>query len=171
MLASGHGARRNVPGSGEITIRLFQPEDQSSARQLILDGLREYFGALDDTLNNDLADIQASYAARGHLFLVATIDFTIVGTGALLVHREEGPIVRVSVASRLRRAGIGRAILAALLAEAEARGWPFVWMETNDDWPDAIGFYQAAGFEPCDHRDGCVFMRRRLDRNPVSGNA
>ena len=40
----------------------FKPSDQAAVRRLILDGLAERWGVLDESLNPDLNDIAAAYA-------------------------------------------------------------------------------------------------------------
>jgi GNAT superfamily N-acetyltransferase len=152
-------------------IRPFAPADQAAARALILDGLREHWGWLDPTLNPDLDDITASYIAPGHVFLVATIGPAIAGTGALKIAGAAGQIVRMSVGLPWRRRGIGRAVMVALLANARERGLSRVWMETNDDWGDALGLYQRCGFREFDRRDGCVFMELDPTGNPSFSDA
>jgi ribosomal protein S18 acetylase RimI-like enzyme len=86
------------------------------------------------------------------------MDGWLVGTGALLVGEVDGQIVRVSVAPAHRRRGLARAIVEALVTEALVRGLDSVWVETNDDWEDAIALYQSIGFLPYDHREGCIFL-------------
>jgi ribosomal protein S18 acetylase RimI-like enzyme len=152
-------------------IRPFAPADQIVVRALILEGLRERWGWLDPTLNPDLDDIAASYIAPGHVFIVAEIGQALTGTGALKLQGHSGQIVRVSVSPKWRRRGIGRALVAALLGTARTRGLDRVWMETNDDWRDAIGLYQHCGFREFDHRDGLVFMALDLTRNQVPPGA
>jgi hypothetical protein len=65
-----------------LLIRLFCPQDQLHARQLILAGLADHWGALDPTRNPDLDDIARSYA--GGLFLVGLLKGRQVATGAYL---------------------------------------------------------------------------------------
>lgn len=150
----------------ELTLRPFARADQTAVRQLVLAGLREHFGELDPTRNEDLKDIWASYTSRGHTFLVAERNGCLVGVGALVREARQGQIVRVSVVGAYRRQGIARAIVDALLVEARAYGLNSVWMETNDDWLDAIALYLSAGFRPFDRHDGCIFMRAELHAQP-----
>ena len=152
-------------------IRPFAPADQTAARALILEGLREHWGWLDPSLNTDLTDITASYVAPGHVFLVAESGQALAGTGALIVDRDKGQIVRVAVHPQWRRRGIGRALVAALLEAARARGLARVWMETNDDWIDAVSLYRSCGFQEFDRREGCVFMALNLAGNPKASGA
>ncbi|HEX6122165.1 MAG TPA: GNAT family N-acetyltransferase, partial [Ktedonobacterales bacterium] len=144
--------------------RPFTPADQAAARQLILDGLGEHFGFVDASRNPDLADIAATYLARGHVFLVAERAGALVGTGALLVAEETraGQIVRMSVAGAQRRHGIGRALVAALIAAAQARGLRRLTVETNKDWYDAIGLYIASGFREDTLDEESIYLQRTL---------
>jgi putative acetyltransferase len=154
-----------------IRIRPFAPADQAAARALILEGLREHWGWLDPDLNPDLDNIAASYTTPGHIFLIAEIERRLAGTGALEIHGDSGQIVRVSVCPKYRRRGAGHALVVALLEAARARGLARVWMETNDDWGDAIGLYRQCGFREYDRREGCIFMELDLSGNQVPPGA
>jgi ribosomal protein S18 acetylase RimI-like enzyme len=143
--------------SSDITIRPLRASEQEAARRLILAGLGEHFGWIDETLNPDLRDIEAAYLRPGHCFLVAEIAGTIAGTGALVSDAPGvGRIVRVSVDQRYRGRGIGRRLVQQLLAAAHARGYQRVVCETNDDWDAAIALYRACGFAEEARRDGSV---------------
>ncbi len=115
------------------TLRAFTPADQDAARALILAGLGERFGFIDETRNPDIDDIAAQYLAQGRRFLVAELAGTLVGTGGLLLEPDGScQLVRVSVRHDLRRQGIARLLVTALLAEARACGRRRVWVETNE---------------------------------------
>jgi ribosomal protein S18 acetylase RimI-like enzyme len=158
-------------GPTMIIIRPFTPADQPAARQLILAGLGEHFGFIDETANPDLDDITAHYPACGAPFLVAEDVPTsildgkgpIVGTAALVAEdASTGRIVRVSVDRALRRCGLGRTLLDALIVCAQQRGMTALLVETNHDWADAVGFYRGQGFVPYDQDDVSIYMRREL---------
>jgi GNAT superfamily N-acetyltransferase len=135
----------------ELLIRPFTAADQSAARNLILEGLGEHFGFIDESYNPDLNDIMAHYIAPGQSFIVAEIHGKIVGTGALISEDERvGRIVRMSVARDERRKGIGQALIAHLIQRARERGFTRLVLETNLAWDDAMGFYRHCGFfEEC----------------------
>jgi putative acetyltransferase len=140
-----------------ITISNFQPADQSAAKALILAGLVEHWGFLDPTKNPDLDDIAATYADA--TFLVAHLDGKLVGTGALLPRTAEyAEIVRMSVDRSLRRQGIGRAILQALVEQARKSGFRQVTLETTETWDEVITFYLSFGFQITHHQDGDVYF-------------
>ena len=130
-----------------ISIRPFAPGDQVAARALILSGLGERFGFIDETLNPDLDDIAAHYLAQGHLFLVALCGQTLVGTGGLLIRPDRtGQIVRVSTHHAYRRQGIARAICQQLIEQARLHNLSGLVVTTTSHWHDAIELYQKLGF-------------------------
>jgi GNAT superfamily N-acetyltransferase len=134
---------------------------------LILLGLGEHFGFIDETCNPDIDDIPAYYLASGQTFLVAEIDGMLVGTGALI--REDtqiGRIVRMSVARDLRRQGIAQALMTHLIDVARERGFARLVLETNIGWDDAIGFYQRCGFREYARGDGETHMALDLPPPP-----
>lgn len=136
------------PNPQEFKIRPFRIQDQRIAREIILDGMREHFGALDDSFNRDLDDITHSYLREGHDFVVAEWQGKLVGTGALLLQdAATARLARLSVQAHCRRLGIGRALVDHLLCLARQRGCRVALAETNHDWHDARALYQAAGFQ------------------------
>lgn len=140
----------------------FQPEDQEVVKNLILTGLVEHWGHLDSSKNPDLADIQTYYGQA--TFLVAWLDETIVGTGALIPRSAEvAEIVRMSVTVDMRRQGIGRAILQCLCERARRSGFRRLILETTATWLEVIEFYQRFGFSTTHFQDDDVYFS--LDLN------
>jgi len=144
----------------EVVIRPFERRDQEAARNLILDGLGEHFGFIDESLNPDLDDIWLHYCGRGDAFLVAQTGDELIGTGALVINEQGiGRIVRVSVGRSHRRKGIGSAIVKRLLALARTRGVGRILVETNTDWHDAICLYARLGFREYDRDEVSVHLQ------------
>ena len=72
---------RCVPSTDQ-GISDFRPGDQDEVRSLILTGLGEHWGSIDETVNPDLDDIGAAY---GHgRTIVVRIDGAIVATGTVV---------------------------------------------------------------------------------------
>lgn len=146
-----------------IRIRSFISDDQEQAKKLILSGLAEHFSAIDPALNPDLNNIYESYIAQGSLFIVAELEGTLIGAGALIAEGETiGRIVRVSVSESHRRMGVGRLLTEKLIEAASTRQFGKIVVETNEDWYDAIRLYQRCGFTEYDRCTGEVHMMRRL---------
>lgn len=112
-----------------------------------MDGLGEHFKILREDLNPDLNDIWASYIADGHVFLVAELDGSIAGCGALVRETpSQGRVVRVSVRRTARGKGVGQAIVQRLIDDARHRRLNRLVVETNNDWLPAISLYRRCGF-------------------------
>ncbi|MCY2932201.1 MAG: GNAT family N-acetyltransferase [Planctomycetota bacterium] len=149
--------------SENIRIRPFEARDQAAVRRLILAGLGEHVGNVDESRNPDVDDILAHYPGEGHVFVVAESGNEIVGSGALKVlGKETGRLVRMSVSRGHRRTGIGRALVADLLDRAGAAGMKQVLVETNKDWADAIGLYAACGFSQYSRDSVSVYLSRQI---------
>jgi len=145
----------------EIKIIPFQSADQPAAKALILDGLVEHWGFLDESKNPDLDDIATSYA--NGTFIVAWRDDEIIGTGAFKPHSEKQvEIVRMSVAKEMRRQGVGQQILSELCKIASEKGYAEVILETTETWQDVIDFYLQYGFVITHYLDGDVYFRKEL---------
>lgn len=128
-----------------LSIQPFSATDQDAAKRLILAGLAEHWGHVNESVNPDLDDLGASY--RDGIFLVAKIGDVLVGTGALVPRSSGvGEIVRMSVAAKHRRTGIASAILSQLIAGAPRLGVRRIVLETTATWREVVAFYLANGF-------------------------
>lgn len=152
-----------MPEPPGLVIRPMQPEDQPTVRRLVLDGLADHFGEIDETRNPDIDDLLGHYGPMGGYSVVAERDGELVGAGTF--HAEgEGTVrlVRMSVRSDQRGRGLGRALVAHLLDEARRRGYREAVCETCDDWVDAIALYRRSGFTEIGRRDGDIHFRLSL---------
>ena len=148
----------------ELRITPFEKKYQSETRALILQGLGEHWGWIDEDINEDLEDIASYY--RDGLFVLAWIDNNLVGTGALMPE-DKGVVrvVRMSVLESYRRQGIGNIILDYLISQARSMGCHMIVAETTSTWTDAIGFYEDYGFNLIEYRDGSAHFILHLQSN------
>jgi putative acetyltransferase len=133
-----------VSSGDDIRIARFTDEMQEAFRLLVLDGMVEHWGSVDESLNTDLHDINAHYC--NDFVLVALAGGLVVGTGILLLRGAEGEIVRMSIHRDYRRRGIATQIVAELRNLASGSGVSRIVVETNAKWADARGLYEASGF-------------------------
>src|SRR5438105_8644401 len=77
-------------------------------------------------------------------FVVAESDGTIVGTAALEVCCDNALLRSVAVAPEWRSRGLGRALVARAIADAEARGLDAVYLLTTS----AERYFPSFGFRP-----------------------
>jgi [ribosomal protein S18]-alanine N-acetyltransferase len=106
--------------------------------------------------------------ANGHYYLVALQDGVVVGYAGLSVTGVEAWVQNIAVRKDRQRQGIGRALLEALLVEADRRGARPVLLEVAVDNAKAQRLYDRYGFAPVGVRRGyyqpsntdAVVMRR-----------
>ena len=80
-------------------------------------------------------------------FLVARVDGRLAGCGAVrLLEGGDAEIKRMFARPELRGRGVGRAVLAALEAEARRLGATRLVLETGVRQREAIALYRSAGF-------------------------
>ncbi len=82
------------------------------------------------------------------LLLIASVQGTPVGCGALKLHPETriAEVKRMWSAPEVRGLGLGRRMLERLAAEAAARGMTVLRLETNHCLTEARRLYESAGF-------------------------
>jgi len=133
-----------VSAGNDIRTARFDHGMQDAFRLLVLDGMTERWGSVDESLNTDLDDIDTHYG--NDCVLVALDGALVVGTGILLLRAAEGEIVRMSVHRDYRRRGIATQLLAELLHLASEYGVIRIVVETNAKWTEARNLYETAGF-------------------------
>jgi N-acetylglutamate synthase-like GNAT family acetyltransferase len=95
----------------------------------------------------DLADVTASFTTAGGAFLVAEHRGHLVGMGGFRPNPQgQAEVLRVRVHPAMRRAGVGRALMAALESRAHERGLPEMFLDTATNQSEAMAFYQALGY-------------------------
>lgn len=86
------------------------------------------------------------------LFAARGVDEEVLAVGALKeIAPDHGELKTMHTAEAARGRGVGRAMLAHLLAEARRRGYRRVSLETGsmDAFAPARALYEGAGFAPC----------------------
>lgn len=157
IISGGHGTIEEQP---MFTIRSFNKPDQQAARRLILKGLGEYFGYINTSINPDIDDIWATYVQSGHLFVIADIAGEIAGTGGLMIHPDRtGQLVRMSVDTKFRRKGIGRAIVNHLLKIGGEHSLERFIVETHRGWDNARKLYQHCGFQIYQEDNESIYLQ------------
>jgi GNAT superfamily N-acetyltransferase len=93
-----------------------------------------------------------------HRTFLAEVDGALagfVGCSALRVYESDTPvcwIMVLSVAERLRRRGVGRALLERVDQWCRAEGYRDIRVHSGDKRADAHAFYEACGFTPTGRR-------------------
>lgn len=87
----------------------------------------------------DLADVEQHFAA----FLVVEDDGRIVAMGGI---KPSGEVNRVRVHPARRRESLGRTVMTALEDRARELGMTELHLDTADNQPEAIAFYNDLGY-------------------------
>ncbi len=147
----------------DLQLRMVHADDQEEARLLILEGLGEHFGYIDESLNSDINNIKINFSKQGSFFIVAQLNSSIIGTGGLILEEKDtGRIVRISVKQKFRGHGIGKNIVEYLIKLAKEYGYKKIIVSTNLDWVEAIHLYKKCGFYDYDRDNIEVHMYLEL---------
>jgi [ribosomal protein S18]-alanine N-acetyltransferase len=86
---------------------------------------------------------------HGHYLVVDDAERGVIAYAGLLAPRGSGQadIQTIAVSPTERRAGLGRSLMAALIAEARERGARELFLEVRADNPGAESLYRSLGFE------------------------
>jgi [ribosomal protein S18]-alanine N-acetyltransferase len=118
-----------------------------------------------EQFHSELAHVPAT-----RWYVVAEDAAEVVGYAGLLVNADTADVQTLAVAPGRQRQGLGSAVLAALIEEAQRRGVREVLLEVRADNAPALRLYARHGFEEITRRrgyyragrtDGLV-LRRRL---------
>ena len=121
-----------------------------TARTLV----REYAASLNVSLDfqnfdEELLHFEQEYAPPGGTFLLARQNIEFLACGAFRRFSEtECEMKRLYVRPAGRNLGIGRQLALALIAEARARGYARMLLDTLPTMQSAQSLYKSLGFEP-----------------------
>jgi GNAT superfamily N-acetyltransferase len=134
-----------------VTIRPLRAEDEGDWRRLWTDYLGFYRTALPEAVYASTFARLLGDDPRDFSGLIASRDGQAVGIAHYLFHRhcwkiEEACYLQdLFVAPEARGAGIGRALIEAVYAAADARGAPSVWWLTQESNATGRRLYDRVG--------------------------
>ncbi|HUQ27235.1 MAG TPA: GNAT family N-acetyltransferase [Usitatibacter sp.] len=144
-------AARIKAGFRGYAIRGANAADAGDVRNVVARVLEEYGLTMDAAgVDADLADLDASYSARGGFFDVAVgSDGTVAGCcGIYPIDASTCELRKMYLLKDARGTGIGGRLLRRALAFARGRGFRRVELETASELKEAIALYAGAGFQP-----------------------
>src|SRR3954452_17559177 len=119
------------PAFSNLTIREFLPGDELAFKQLNEEWITRYF-TLEPTDEKMLGDPRGAILDPGGRIFFALLDGRPVGCCALLAAApNDYEVVKMAVTEACRNAGIGRKLLAAVIAAARTSGAVRLHLETN----------------------------------------
>ena len=130
----------------EISIREFTPGDEAAFRRLNEEWIVRYF-TLEPKDQATLNNPRHYILDRGGRIFFAVRNGETVGCCALVAGEPgEYEVAKMAVTEQLRGAGIGRRLLAKVIAEARASGATRLYLETNSQMAPAVHLYESLGF-------------------------
>lgn len=142
---------RRAAGFAGFSIRPAIEADRDDIARVVADALAEYALCADPSgTDRDLANLEASYFARGGTFdVVVSPDGPIIGCcGVYVLDEAACELRKMYLAKAARGKGLGRRLLQRALAFAKARGFQRMELETASVLKEAIALYSGAGFRP-----------------------
>jgi putative acetyltransferase len=131
----------------EIGVRQFQSGDAAAFRRLNEEWINRYF-RIEAKEEAILADPQKTILDRGGRIFFATAGERCVGCCALIrLGDTEFEVAKMAVEPSYQRAGIGRRLLLAAIAEGRNAGAQRLYLETNHVLTPAIRLYESLGFK------------------------
>ena len=156
--------------------------DLPSIVDLVRSGLGEFgYDYSPEDSEQDLRDLESSYAARGGTFQLARdASGRIVGCYGIYPLDPKGAVAKLRkmyVAEVCRGQGLGRRLLDHAIAFCRSRDMREIWLETTPRMHAAQGLYRSAGFttvDPAQAPDSesprcSVVFRLRLDEVAARG--
>jgi len=134
------------PQPADLAIREFEAGDAAAFRRLNEEWINRYF-TMESKDEECLSDPEGSVVSRGGRIFFAVQNGEPVGCCALLpAGRGEFEVAKMAVTESAQGSGIGRRLLAKVVAEARAAGAKRLFLETNRKLTPAIRLYESMGF-------------------------
>ena len=139
-----------------LVVRTFVSADALRVRELFADGIMEFAAGVEDearryvdhSLSDDLADIPARYLGRlrDHFWVVETGAGVMGMIGVQERSEDEAALRRMSVASAVRRQGIGRKFLETVDEFCREKGYRRISLSTVTMLQPAMAMYANNGY-------------------------
>jgi GNAT superfamily N-acetyltransferase len=141
-------ASQNSVSASQLTIREFEPGDETAFRQLNEEWITRYF-RLEAKDEEALADPQSNILAGGGRIFFADAGGKCVGCcGLVRSGADEFEVAKMAVTSSCQGRGVGRKLLYAAIEAARSAGARRLYLETNHALTPAIRLYESVGFKP-----------------------
>jgi ribosomal protein S18 acetylase RimI-like enzyme len=131
-----------------------------------------------DAVEAELAGLPGAYARpQGRLLLALRVGAPVGCVALKRLDEQACEMKRMFVPPRFQGLGVGRALAAAVVAEAREAGYEAIWLDTSVRQVEALGLYRSLGFEevgpyydlPPDLARWLVILRKVLRAGDAAG--
>lgn len=155
--------RSRLEDRGAVEIIPFERRHTAAFKRLNLEWLERYFRV--EPIDEEVLSRPLEILRAGGAIFVARHRATIVGTCALLAAGDgRFELAKMAVTASHQGLGIGRKLIAAVIAEFLSRGARELFLESNSKLTPAITLYESSGFAhaprpaPSHYERGDVYM-------------
>ncbi len=146
-----------------ITISEYTASDQKGAKQVVLNGLKDFGFEYHETWDLDLEDPKKHYIDRGGMFFVLKDDGKIVGTVAIINKGNNiAELKRLYVNKEDQGKGLGSKLFDAVITYCKEHGFIKLEFETNKKFTKAHVLYQKRGFKTINEDERSYHMEKAL---------
>ena len=132
---------------GEIEIREYTPALKKHFKSLNYEWLEQYF-EVEQADEKLLSDPKGKVIKNGGAIFFACIEDNVVGTAALVRHRDGTlELAKMAVTKRFRGRGIGGKLMQAVIDRARELGAAELYLQTNTKLKAANHLYRKFGFK------------------------
>ncbi|RZJ40496.1 MAG: N-acetyltransferase [Brevundimonas sp.] len=152
-----------------VAIVPYRPDHAAAWRSLNEHWIRAGGYAIEAKDDLVLGDPEGAILSKGGAIFIAEVDGAAVGCCSLMRMADGGyEVGKMAVDAAAHGQGLGRRLLDACEAHAQAAGAPRLYLETNSAQTHAIALYEAFGFrhlppQPTPYARANVFMEKALD--------
>jgi ribosomal protein S18 acetylase RimI-like enzyme len=139
-------------GAAGVAVETVRPANLPEELRTVRAMLREYEAELGVDLGfqgfeQELASLPGDYAPPRGALLVAEVEGAMAGCVALRpLDADACEMKRLYARPAFRGRGVGRALAAAVIAEARRIGYAHIWLDTLPVMTEAQALYQRLGF-------------------------
>jgi predicted acetyltransferase len=140
-----------------VAVRAAQPQDRSLLARLLGAYLLEFDGSTEP-----YPYLDHYWTEPDRLPLLIDVDGEVAGFCLIRRAGDRWAIAEFSVVPELRRRGVGRAAVIAVVGLARAEGAADIEATVHADHPDALAFWLAVGFREAARIDASIVTRMPL---------
>ena len=138
-----------VKSKAVVEIVEYRPDLAEAFERLNMEWIERWF-RLESIDAAVLSDPEGAILAGGGTILFALVDGVTVGTCALKRDGDRYELTKMAVTPAAQGAGVGRALVQAIIQRFKALGGSELWLETAYVLEPAIQLYKSSGFVPAE---------------------
>lgn len=147
----------------DFTITQYASVDQKAAKQVVLNGFKDFGFEYHEEYDSDLNDPKKFYIDTGGMFFVLKVGDKLIGTVAIIKKTSKiAELKRLYVEKAYQGKGFGSKLLDTATAYCKKNGFTKLEFETNKKFIKAHELYKKRGFVTVKEDDRSYYMEKDL---------